>query len=62
MENQAKIIYKKVGINDEIIAGELIKTVYSPTPESPTWRIVLVNNIMIEATGAISVWTKEEAC
>lgn len=60
MENQAKIIYKKVGINGEIIAGELIKKVYPPTPESPTWRILLVNNTMIEATGEISVWTKEE--
>ena len=52
--------FKKLIVNSDVIAGEEIENVHPPTPESPTWRIVLKDGGVIEATGNISVWTTSE--
>ena len=51
--------YQRAVVNGEVIAGESISQVYPPLPTSLTWRIVLRNGTIIEATGNVSVWIRK---
>jgi len=47
--------FKRVVVNDEVIAGEDIEQVYCPEPGSIVWRIVLKNGQLYQATGNITL-------
>ena len=50
--------YKKVVVNGEVIAGEDVEKVYCPESGDIIWRIVLKSGLIYDATGNVTVVTK----